>query len=193
MNKLDQIAYISHSELDTQEIKIALGLQDASWVEDEVVATGRVGDRQSVTNKARLLFNYDRGIEIEILQYLEGHNYAEGIGAGEIGHVGYHWDGDGSPLDFAEQGGVIVQEVWTKSHTNAYLLKQGRKYHYTIWAVPGIPVYQKVIERIQPPEKTFAEALKEVVSGNPVPGATTVLPSDSEARREDHYAGRGGW
>ena len=149
MNKLDQVAYISHSEEDTQRIKRALGLSDADWVEDYVVATGTVGDRQNCTNKARLLFNYDRGIEIEILQYLEGDNYAEGSSGGDIGHVGYHWDGEGEPLNFSAQGGVIVQEVWTDSHTNAYLLSQGRTYHYTIWYVPGLEVFQKVIERIE--------------------------------------------
>jgi hypothetical protein len=144
--KIDQIAFIAHSDEDELSIKRMLDLEDAEWVEDFVFASGTVRGSAG-SNYAKLLFNYANGIEVEILRYISGPNYAEEIPGGHLCHVSIH----------AEAGWVaptfdapIIQQVETQSHTNPYLLEQNRHYRYTIYdtrATRG--VYIKVIERIQ--------------------------------------------
>jgi hypothetical protein len=144
--KTDQIAYIAYNDEDEKSIKKALGLENAVWVEDECVASGIVRGVPGV-NKAKLLFNYDMGIEVEILRYIEGPNYADGIVGGSIGHIGIHaGPGENVPtFNFP-----IIQQVKTRSHTNEFLLKTGRKYQYTIYdTFDALGVYMKVIERIE--------------------------------------------
>lgn len=146
--KIDQVAYISHSETDTRRIKEALGLQDAEWVEDICVARGTVRGKPS-ENKARLLFNYDMGIEVEILQYLEGDNYASNLSGGRICHIGIHSTVRPGP-DVPTFPGRIVQQVETLTHTNPFLIETGRQYRYTIFDTLGtLGVYTKVIERLE--------------------------------------------
>jgi len=150
--KIDQLAFISHSEADTRGIKAQLGLLDAEWTEDVCVASGEVRGVPGV-NKARLLFNYDMGIEVEILQYLEGPNYASNLNGGRICHYGIHAD------SFSVREGIrevptfdapIIQRVKTHSHTNPFLLESGRRYQYTIYdTLNTLGVYTKVIERIE--------------------------------------------
>lgn len=143
---LDQVAYISHSEADTRAIKEQLGLQDAEWVEDICVASGTVRGLPG-TNTARLLFNYDMGVEVEILQYLDGPNYASQLNSGRICHIGIHDDGTGSVPTFPA---TVVQQVVTETHTNPFLLETGRQYRYTIYdTLNTLGVYTKVIERIE--------------------------------------------
>lgn len=144
--KIDQLAFISHSEENTRRIKESLGLQNADWIEDIVVASGEVRG-ESGTNKARLLFNYDMGIEVEILQYLEGPNYATVLGGGRICHYGIHATA-GKPVPTFDA--PIIQRVTTRSHTNEFLLKTGRRYRYTIYdTLATLGVFTKVIERIE--------------------------------------------
>jgi len=144
--KIDQLAFISHSERDTQAIKQQLGLAGAEWTEDICVASGEVRGVPGV-NKARLLFNYDMGIEVEILQYLEGPNYASNLGSGRIAHYGIHATaGQAAPTFDAP----IIQRVKTRSHTNDFLLTTGRRYQYTIYdTLNTLGVFTKVIERIE--------------------------------------------
>lgn len=144
--KIDQLAFISHSEKDTAAIKRELGLENAEWTEDICVASGEVRGAPGV-NKARLLFNYDMGIEVEILQYLEGPNYAEHLLAGRVCHYGIHATaGQVAPTFNAP----VIQRVKTREHTNEFLLKTGRRYQYTIYdTLQSLGVYTKVIERIE--------------------------------------------
>jgi hypothetical protein len=144
--KIDQIAFIAHSDKDEADIKAKLGLTDAVWVEDTVVATGEVFGVPG-TNTAKLLFNYDNGIEVEILRYTDGPNYAEKIPGGHLCHIGMHYSGEGDVPAFGEK---IAQQVVTVSHTNEYVVSRGRHYRYTIFdTVAAHGVYLKVIERIQ--------------------------------------------
>ena len=152
--KIDQIAFISFSEQDTEEIKRSLSLQDDDWIEDIVVAQGWVRGEEGV-NKARLLFNYSNGIETEILQYLEGPNYAEELPPGQLCHIGMHYDGEGEVPSFIAS---IVQQVETISHTNEYQQLHNRHYRYTIYDTRGTHgVYMKVIERLDGAPDRFAE------------------------------------
>lgn len=144
--KIDQIAFIAHNPADVFKIKSRLGLLDADWVEDDVVASGEVFGVKG-TNTAKLLFNYDNGIEVEILQYLEGPNYAEDIPGGQLCHIGMHYTGEGKVPTFP---GEIAQRVETQTHTNPYLLEQKRHYRYTIYDTRHMfGTFMKVIERIE--------------------------------------------
>lgn len=144
--KIDQLAFISYSEADTRAIKVQLGLDNAEWIEDIVVASGEVRGVPGV-NKARLLFNYDMGTEVEILQYLEGPNYASGLTGGRVCHFGIHAAPNMKPPTF---DAPIVQRVKTRQHTNEFLLKTGRRYQYTIYdTLATLGVFTKVIERIE--------------------------------------------
>ena len=143
--KIDHLAFISHSQNDTLRIQEELGLLFAEWTEDICVASGEVRGITGV-NKARLLFNYDMGIEVEILQYLEGPNYASNLASGRICHYGIHANGEGEVPTF---DAPIIQRVKTRSHTNEFLLRTGRRYQYTIYdTLNTLGVYTKVIERI---------------------------------------------
>lgn len=146
--KIDQIAFASYSEEETEAIKVVLGLSGADWVEDHCVAVGEVYGEPGA-NRARLLFCYAYGIEVEILQYLEGENYlsAQGIEGGSVCHIGMHWDGTGDEPNFP---GEVAQSVRTQTHTNPYLLEKQRKYKYTIYDTRALfGVNFKVIERIE--------------------------------------------
>lgn len=159
--KIDQIAFAARTDEDEFAIKVALGLQDAEWIEDNCVAGGEVFGEQG-TNVAKLLFNYDLGIEVEILRYVDGPNYLNGKRPARLGevlrkhgyiesrtqcHIGIHHDGVGPVPTFNYP---IAQRVETITHTNAYLLEQKRTYRYTIYdSFSALGVYLKVIERIQ--------------------------------------------
>lgn len=145
--KIDQIAFIAVDAQDVLDVKRRFGLEDAEWVEDVVRAEGTVRGKPA-TNLARLLFNYDLGIELEILQYLDGRNYAQHISGGSLCHIGMHWDGTGEKPVF--DGLEVVQEVETMSHTNEFLVETGRRYKYTIYNGLGKHgVYLKIIERLE--------------------------------------------
>lgn len=144
--KIDQLAFISYGANDTWAIQKELGLLDAQWIEDICVASGEVRGEPGV-NKARLLFNYDMGMEVEILQYLEGPNYAEGLAGGRVCHYGIHAHAGMPAPSF---GAKVVQRVKTRSHTNDFLVRTGRRYQYTIYdTLHSLGVFTKVIERIE--------------------------------------------
>lgn len=153
--KIDQIAFISRCEEDTQTIKKQLRLQEADWIEDEVIARGHVrGAGRNARNHAKLLFNYDFGIELEILQYLEGENYADinKVRSLHMCHIGAHVERGKELPDALKNFTVaspIIQQVETISHTNKFLRDTGRRYRYTIYDTkPVIGVHFKVIERL---------------------------------------------
>lgn len=148
---MHQIAFAARTDEDEYMIKRMLNLRAAEWVEDEVVAEGQVNGRPG-KNRAKLLFNYDYGREIEILRYLEGPNYldAAGIKSGEICHIGMHFTGTGKPTSFDVP---IMQQVVTQSHTNEYVVSRGLHYRYSIYDTRStLGVFMKVIERIHSKE-----------------------------------------
>jgi len=153
---LDQVAFIARSDTDEMLIKRFLRLDQADWVEDEVVAKGYVrGVEGEATNTAKLLFNYDFGIEVEILRYLDGPNYPEigAVPAGNVAHLGFHVE-KGKHVPPAMKDFVfscpIIQQVVTQSHTNQFLIDSGRRYRYTIYDTkPLFGIYLKVIERLE--------------------------------------------
>jgi len=158
--KMDQIAFACSDELQAVKVKLALDLADKSWIKDVVTALSEVllpnGERLRAQNVAELQFNYDLGIELEILRYVSGPNWHQSspLNLNRIftSHSGIHLE-DGE--EFPDMNGFpLVQETWTLSHTAPYLTKlgspgYGRKYHYRIHELsPGS--YVKFIRRVLP-------------------------------------------
>jgi hypothetical protein len=116
-----------------------LGLVDADWTEDEV--TGRVsvfGEPENIS-RARLQFNYDLGIEVEILTYLQGPNWHRardlaGRGHGTrpgappfLSHIGFHVNDEELPT----LPWPVAQKMTTTEHLNPAIA--GRSYAYVIY------------------------------------------------------------
>lgn len=161
--RIDQLAFLARTDEDEAAIKKQLRLTDANWVEDRVVAEGYVrgarqpGEARGVksVNTAKLLFNYDLGVELEILRYIDGHNYGDvgQVPSCQLCHVGCHVEKGKEltgPLKDWTFSAPIIQQVETQSHTNAFLIETGRKYRYTIYDTKALlGVYFKVIERLE--------------------------------------------
>jgi len=146
--KIDQLAFCARNDEDELSIKRFLQLADAPWIEDTVTAHGQVNMRADVTNVAKLLFNYDLELEVEILRYLEGPNYLDlaNIPGGRMCHIGSHFIGDG---DVPRLDVPIVQQLVTQSHTNPFQAEHLRHYRYTIYdTYDRMGLFFKVIERL---------------------------------------------
>lgn len=159
MPKLDQLAYASRSDADTNQIKEALGLNKSDWIFDKMVGETELYDLQTgkviktFETTAKLEFNYDNGIETEILQFTNGaNNYVEmlRVQTGDICHVGYHL-GDDEDFDVVPDTHKLLFKTVTSSHTSPFLKKTGRKYEYRIYAVAnsGHRFVTKYIKRIR--------------------------------------------
>jgi len=146
--KLDQIAYYAHTEAQSNEIKKAMGLLDAEWIED--TAQGSVGTMrwsgawEEGYSKGHLRFNYDLGIELEILTYESGiHWHVDKPEFMEretfLSHVGFHMDKGEEVPAHVKEAGKLVQVMDTDKHTNAYIVQKERTYHYEIYSMPYGP------------------------------------------------------
>jgi hypothetical protein len=153
MLKIDQIAFGVNNENQVKDVKRNLNLSNADWVEDEVVAEGFVEAHGfGSTNRARLLFNYDLGIEVEILQYLEGPNYLDwcyGSDLPRLCHIGMHAVEGNNGFPTHSFGLEICQKVTTISHTNPAVNEANRRYEYTIYnATKILGTCLKTIKRL---------------------------------------------
>lgn len=156
--KMDQIAFYARNRLEEFNIKALLGLGDAEWIVDQVMGHVEVGIDLNTNsgiegNSVGLLqFNYDRGIEIEILRYMEGPNWHDNNpalygGGGFISHIGYHLEDD---EEFPRLASPLVQKMETKAHTNPFLVEKGRRYLYQIYDTRAVlGCYSKFIKRIR--------------------------------------------
>lgn len=146
--KIDQLAFCSRGEDDDKLIKQFLQLEDKPWIEDIVTAKGMVGAFDSVTNVAKLQFNYDLEHEVEILRYLEGPNYLDlaAVPGGRMCHIGSHFVGDG---DVPRVHAPILQQLVTQNHTNPFQAEHNRHYRYTIYnTYSRMGLFFKIIERL---------------------------------------------
>lgn len=149
--KMDQIAFYCNTDLAELMVKNAFGLADKEWVQDYVIGDSSVFGGPFIENKAHLQFNYDLGIEIELLRYVEGphwHTFEVDERAAFISHIGVHLDAN-EPFPDMGIGWSMVQETFTKSHTNAFVNEKKRKYHYQIFRSYGTKTYIKFIKRIE--------------------------------------------
>lgn len=153
--KLDQLCVYTSTLEMAEQSKITLGLQDSVWVRDEVYGNVKVMDKHGKWHEGIsfgvLQFNYDTGMEYELLTYLDGPNWHDLHNVDQqparIGHVGYHLeDGEEWPTHF---GDCIVQEMITTKHSNPKVIEANRNYHYRIYdTVMQLGYYSKVIRRI---------------------------------------------
>jgi hypothetical protein len=156
---IDQVAIYSETPEEIERIKALFGLQDAKWISDTVTAMSSVYGSGLEQNIAELLFNYDLGVELEILRYVSGPSWHDVRSSGMapavyvppksfISHIGIHLE---DSEEFPPMPGCeLVQETWTQSHTSKYLVANGRTYHYKIFELsPGS--YIKYIKRIHAP------------------------------------------
>lgn len=157
--KLDQLCIYAEDAASADRAKETLGLADKKWIIDnvrgKVIVIDIYGDRIIGESEGVLRFNYDLGMEYEILTYTDGPNWHDLHNsvqdAVRMGHVGFHLeDGEefpdtaGTPLE-----GKCVQEMLTLEHTNAAVIKAGRRYHYRIYdTVMELGYYTKIIRRI---------------------------------------------
>lgn len=164
--KIDQIAFLARTDEDEHLIKYRLGLLDAEWIEDVVVAQGIVNGELG-KNTAKLLFNEDLGIQVEILRYTDGPNYTQHLKAGEICHIGIHATFD-EPLPPFAVGAKEVQEVETISHTNPFLIETGRRYAYAVYDTrKTFGVHFKVIRRITEDDYIYQDDTRRVLKDIP--------------------------
>lgn len=155
--KLDQLCVYCGTEDDADDAKVTLGLQDAVWVRDEVLGYVSVKDRAgnwtTGVSEGILQFNYDTGMEYELLTYTSGPNWHDLHNLNQerarIGHVGYHLeDGEEFPEHWQD---LMVQEMFTSRHSNPKVLEAKRNYHYRIYdTVDTLGYYSKVIRRLGP-------------------------------------------
>jgi hypothetical protein len=110
------------------------------------------GGGEEATNTARLLFNYDLGIEVEILQYLDGPNYLDvlNVPSRSIAHIGMHLRPDAQSAVLNRPFLVpVAQQVETFEHQNPGV-PANRRYRYTIYdARLELGHCLKVIERLE--------------------------------------------
>ena len=173
---VDQIAFLVSQEA-LPMVKTFMGaLGHTEWAQDRNVATGTVfGNPTIVTGELNFSYSYvhvkptdeGRGVEFELLTYDEPsnqnndwhHTRAAMTGVPlppcKLSHLGFHLPND-EALELVKQklvgeaGIRIAQEVHTVSHTNPFLLEQGRKYHYLILDTePILGADLKFIARIQ--------------------------------------------
>ena len=156
MLKMDQIAFYCADDKAEAIIKSHFGLENAEWKQDTVTARSVIGDDDNpITNVGYLQFNYDLGIELEILRYSEDseHWHVDQVFKQSmlkmiypfISHVGVHCD-EFPVVD--NKFFKLVQETWTISHTNPYVIEKGRRYHYRIYQCKGSRSYIKYIKRV---------------------------------------------
>lgn len=152
---IEQIAIAVGDITDMKKLLTIFGCKD--WVEDTVNAKGLImGQNKICSNTAILNFNYDLGVELELLKYTDGENWhaAKGKRPPFISHMGFHIDDIDDMEKIREnmykQGIGIAQEVFTVSHTND---TKGKKYHYIVFnSESKLGFDLKIIRRIMPAE-----------------------------------------
>lgn len=135
---IEQIALHPTNPEAARALLTDLGLTE--WVQDTVLADGQVFSFPG-SNTADLAFNYQatrpdpKPLELEILHYKAGPNWMHNRGAA-VSHLGMHCTAEELEefeRKFAAMGIKIAQSVFTRSHTNPFLLANGRKYQYVIF------------------------------------------------------------
>lgn len=153
--KIEQIAINPPNPDEAKALLHDMGFGE--WVEDTVEAKGTVYGYKS-ENTANLSFSYNAfgGREFEVLNYIEGRNWLDDDfdhRQNTVTHLGMHCtfvELDYWIQFFADRGIGIAQEVYTVSHTNPFLVENGRKFRYVIFdtkAILGVDI--KFIVRIE--------------------------------------------
>lgn len=148
--KMNQIAYYCATAGAEDRLKKSLGLVEADWVKDTVYADVIVRGLKG-KNVAQLQFNYDLGCELEIIRYVDGPHWMQGITSSEpfMAHIGVHLS---EGQDWPAQPWELVQIAETYRHTAQHLLTgyaAGRLYSYRIHEISK-HTFIKFIKRRNP-------------------------------------------
>lgn len=151
--QIEQVALCPRDPERAIELLKALGMED--WVRDHVCASGEVFGAAG-SNEADLAFNYqglEKARELEVLHYTHGKRNWMDRYAPSVSHLGMHVSADELIAwreFFAVRDIAVAQEVVTESHTNEFLLYNGRRYNYVIFDTREIlGVDLKFIVRIE--------------------------------------------
>ncbi len=161
--KFDQIAFYVPDMDAAKRAYRALGCD--TWVDDMVTAQGKIGvvkdSRKHPTevNVAHLAFNYQLGIELELIQYKAGNNWHQVGGRVDeanscahpfASHMSWHTEDIAVEHSAFESKGLhVIQDVVTLSHTNPHLVESGRKYRYIIFDSRNLIGFDlKLIQRV---------------------------------------------
>lgn len=159
--KLEQVAIYAE---DPEKVIRGLGERAGltQWTRDIAIADGYVFGEPVYDVIGELAFNYQAVVELEVLHYrtpLHWHAVRRARGAFPANqsismfpsHMGMHVEDMAlARLPYEALGWKVAQELWTKSHTNQYLLDRGRTYHYVVWDSRGIIGFDlKLIQRIE--------------------------------------------
>jgi hypothetical protein len=134
---IEQIAIAPRDPAAAKKLLQDMGFGE--WTEDHVVASGNVYGLPG-RNEANLSFNYEvmpEDGEFEVLDYTTGPNWVDtSTPRNVVSHLGMHCTA--AELQewrdfFAARGIRVAQEVVTESHTNPFLVSNGRKYNYVIF------------------------------------------------------------
>ena len=152
---LDQLAFYAADAMAVEKVKRMLGLENADWTEDFVTGHVSVFGEPGNISKARLLFNYDLGHEVEILTYLQGPNWhrhrdKEGNGPSTkpgaepfVSHIGFHVN----DLPLPTLAWPVAQRLTTTFHSNEAI--KDRRYEYVIYdTYHSLGVDLKYIKRL---------------------------------------------
>jgi len=157
--KVEQLAIAtSNPSRLIANLELILGIK-GEWVHDTVTTKGKVGIGAEDDDKtvAKLAFNYDLGLELEVLSYQSGPNWLALKGKGmdeqpQISHVGMHVTQEEMhawKYKMAREGFSIIQQVITQEHTNPFLVENGRKFEYVIFDTESALGFDfKIIRRI---------------------------------------------
>lgn len=162
MLNMNQVAIAYDNEPQRDCIKQSLGLEKAEWIKDTVTADVRVlgqNGYEHSENVAELEFCMAMGgTQFELIRYTSGPNWLSkaehsgevvGMHRPYVAHIGFHLEDadDWPPLDATA---ILVQEAWTKFHTNAEINRVGRRYHYRIYKISNF-TFLKFIKRLTVP------------------------------------------
>ena len=148
----DQIAIYVHNRQQADGIKKLYGLDEKEWIIDNPVGKAKVMGWEDQLS-AHLEFNNDlmTDVELELIR-CEGDRHAYTLfpqwelRQPFMAHIGFHVKGEWPLIGAAP----LVQEMWTEHHSNPFLIKSGRRYHYRIYDTrPQIGVFTKFIKRIE--------------------------------------------
>jgi hypothetical protein len=154
--RIEQIAIAPVKTARAIKLLSDLGLTD--WFKDNVAATGKVFGNEG-SNSALLQFNYQAGgndpvgkpLELEVLKYVDGHNWLDRRPANTTSHLGMHCSAEELAdfrAYFLKEGISVAQEVVTDAHTNPNIRGE-RRYNYVIFdTVDIIGVDLKFIVRL---------------------------------------------
>jgi hypothetical protein len=156
--KMDQIAIAVTDERQATVVMNHFGLQAKPWIEDIVTCQSWVlgAGQHEHRNVAHLRFNYDLGMEFEIIRWTEGPSWHlrspwYGLNSPFFSHMGVHLE-EGEDWPMETNDCKLMQKTRTLTHSNpAYSDPKSRLYHrqytYRIYAFsPG--TYVKYIRRI---------------------------------------------